>query len=91
MKRASEVVDQFVPVQMLNLPKRRADSDSRTFYRDELDVFRKDLEELTGREIQPAAVQKQIVLHNKLRRLLKKLSDLRKRPTPVLSLSLIHI
>jgi predicted CoA-substrate-specific enzyme activase len=85
MKRASEVVDQFVPVQMLNLPKRRADSDSRAFYRDELDVFRKDLEELTGREIQPAAVQKQIVLHNKLRRLLKKLSDLRKRPTPILS------
>ena len=85
MKRASEVVDQFVPVQMLNLPKRRADSDSRAFYRDELEVFRKDLEALTGHEIQPAAVQKQIVLHNKLRRLLKKLSDLRKRPTPVLS------
>jgi benzoyl-CoA reductase/2-hydroxyglutaryl-CoA dehydratase subunit BcrC/BadD/HgdB len=85
MKRASEVIDQFVPTQMYSLPKLRLEPDSRKFFRDELLVFRSDLEELTGKKISDSDVHEQIVLRNKLRRVLKKFSELRKRITPVLT------
>jgi predicted CoA-substrate-specific enzyme activase len=85
MKRASEVIDQFVPTQMYSLPKLRLEPDSRNFYRDQIHVFRNDLEELTGGKISESDVREQIILYNKIRRLLKKFSELRKRSTPVLS------
>jgi predicted CoA-substrate-specific enzyme activase len=85
MKRASEVIDEFVPTQMYSLPKLRLEPDSRKFFRDQLLVFRSDLEELTGKKISDIEIHEQIVLHNKLRRLLKKFSELRKRSTPVLT------
>jgi benzoyl-CoA reductase/2-hydroxyglutaryl-CoA dehydratase subunit BcrC/BadD/HgdB len=79
------VIDQFVPTQMYSLPKLRFEPDSRKFFRDQLLVFRSDLEELTGKRISESEVHEQILLHNKLRRLLKKFSELRKRSTPVLT------
>lgn len=85
MKRASEVTDQFVPTQMLTLPKLRSESASRAFFRNELGVFQRSLEELAGKAITDDDVRQQVVLYNQLRRLLKKFSDLRKRPTPLLT------
>jgi predicted CoA-substrate-specific enzyme activase len=85
MKRASEVIDQFVPTQMYSLPKLRLEPDSRNFFREELSVFRNDLEELVGRKISDDDIREQITLYNKIRRLLKNISELRKRTTPVLT------
>jgi benzoyl-CoA reductase/2-hydroxyglutaryl-CoA dehydratase subunit BcrC/BadD/HgdB len=85
MKRATEVISQFVPTQMFSLPKLRLEPDSRNFFREELLVFRSDLEQLTGKKISESDAREQIVLHNRIRRLLKKFSELRKRSTPVLS------
>jgi predicted CoA-substrate-specific enzyme activase len=84
MKRTSEVLEQFVPTQLYSLPKLRAETGSRNFYRDEIRAFHRDLEALTGREISAAALHEQIVLSNKLRRILKKISELRKRPAPAI-------
>jgi len=85
MKRTSEVINQFVPTQMFSLPKLRLSPDSRDFFRKELLVFRSDLERLTGKRLFESDAREQIILYNKIRRLLKKFSELRKRSTPVLT------
>lgn len=85
MKRASEVIEQFVPITLLNLPRLRGVETSRTFFREELVHFRNDLAELVGRPISDDEVGAQIVLFNKARRLIRKFSELRQRPNPPLT------
>ena len=85
MKRASEVIEQFVPTRLLNLPKLRSSEDARNFFREELINFKDDLAELTGKPIDEAEVHKQITLYNQARSLLKRISELRKRPDPALT------
>ena len=85
MKRASEVLERFVPVRLLNLPKLRHSKASRGFFRDEIVAFRDDLEKLTGRKISESALRGQIDLYDRLRQQLKKFSELRLRTHPPLS------
>ncbi len=85
MKRASEVIEQFVPTKLINVPKNCDEPSSRRFFRDEILHFKSDLETLTGRTILETDVRSQIVLYNQARRLLKSISELRKRPQPPLS------
>ena len=85
MKRASEIIEQFVPTRLINVPKNRAEPASRRYFRDEIVDFKRDLEALTGTAILDDEVHKQIVLSNQARRLLKQISDLRKNERPALS------
>jgi benzoyl-CoA reductase/2-hydroxyglutaryl-CoA dehydratase subunit BcrC/BadD/HgdB len=82
IKRVSEIINQFVPVKLLSLPKLRALQSSRDFFHEEFIDLRKDLEKLTGNKITDEAIQENIVLYNKLRHILKKISELRKRANP---------
>jgi predicted CoA-substrate-specific enzyme activase len=85
VRRISEVLDRFAPVKLLNLPKNRFDPSSRAFFRRELVELRRDLEKKTGIVIQDEAIHQQILKHNLLRRLLRRISDLRKAPQPALT------
>jgi predicted CoA-substrate-specific enzyme activase len=85
VKRVSEVLDRFVPVKLLNLPKIRTEASSRAFFRLELEDMRRDLESKTGTRITDEAISANIAKYNRLRRLLRKISDLRKLPHPPLS------
>jgi benzoyl-CoA reductase/2-hydroxyglutaryl-CoA dehydratase subunit BcrC/BadD/HgdB len=85
MKRASEVIEQFVPTRLLNLPKLRSSEDARNFFREEILNFKDDLGELTGKPIDDAEVHRQITLYNQARSILKRISELRKRPDPALT------
>ena len=85
MKRASEVIEQFVPTKLLNLPKLRNSTDARNFFRDEILNFKQDLQQLTGQEIEDDEVRHQIALYNRARQLLKKISEFRKRTHPNLT------
>ncbi|MDF2921953.1 MAG: hypothetical protein K0R57_867 [Paenibacillaceae bacterium] len=85
MKRATEVIEEFVPIKLLNLPKLRDKEASRLFFRDEILELKRDLSELTGQEIPDYSVREQIVNYNALRRLIKRISELRKRDDPPLS------
>jgi benzoyl-CoA reductase/2-hydroxyglutaryl-CoA dehydratase subunit BcrC/BadD/HgdB len=85
VKRVSEVLDRFVPVKLLNLPKMRNEASSRAFFRLELEDMRRDLEKKTGTRISDEAIAENILKYNKLRRLLRQISDLRKRPHPPLT------
>ena len=85
VKRVSEVLDRFVPVKLLNLPKLRTEKTSRAFFRLELLDMKRDLEAKTGVTITDEELHVQIVRYNKLRRLLRKISDLRKLRRPPLT------
>ncbi len=85
MKRASEVIEEFVPTKLLNLPKLRASDDARTFFRSEILNFRDDLAQLTGTPIKEEDVSRNIVLYNRARALLKQISEIRKRTNPPIS------
>jgi predicted CoA-substrate-specific enzyme activase len=85
MKRATEIIEQFVPTKLLNVPKNRGEEDSRKFFRTEILEFKRDLEKLTGRRIGDGEVAHQIAESNKARQLLKKISELRKRAHPAIT------
>ncbi len=85
MKRATEVIERFVPTKLLNLPRLRNEPASREFFRDEISHYRDDVAELVGRPVTDAEVSAQIVLYNKVRALLRSFSALRKRPNPPLT------
>jgi len=85
MKRASEVIEQFVPTKLLNLPKLRSSQDARNFFREEILNFKDDLGQLTGKPVQDEEVRHQIVLYNRARSLLKQISEFRKRANPAIT------
>ena len=64
IKRISEVLDRFAPVELLNLPKNRQESSSRVFFRTELEEMRHDLEEKTGTVIRDEDLHDQILKYN---------------------------
>jgi predicted CoA-substrate-specific enzyme activase len=85
IKRTSEIIEKFLPVRLLNLPKMRSREPSRAFFAGEIRAFARDLENLTGRPVMDEDIRERIILYNKLRVLLKRISDLRKLPYPILS------
>jgi predicted CoA-substrate-specific enzyme activase len=85
VKRVSEVLDRFVPVKLLNLPKLRQEASSRAFFRLELEDLKRDLEQKTGQPIRDEDVHAQIVKYNRLRRTLRRISELRKLRRPPLT------
>ena len=85
MRRASEVIERFLPMKLLNLPKLRSSQGARIFFREEIINFKDDLGRLTGRPIQDDEVRHQIVLYNRARSLLKQISEFRKRSNPAIT------
>lgn len=86
MKRVAEAIDHyFTPAESFNLPKMTDREESRNFFRKEMGRFKEDLETLTGEKIPENKLQEQIVLYNQIRRIIKKISELRKRDNPPLT------
>lgn len=84
MKKTAEAIEEFynVPTQLYCLPRERTRETSGSFYQSEVLSFKKDVENLTGKTISDESISRQIILRNKARALLKKISDLRKRQDP---------
>jgi len=85
VKRISEVMERWVPIKLLNLPKLPQEAESRKFFRLEMLDLIQDLEAVTGNKITEQALHDQIVLQNKVRRILKAISELRKKPHCILT------
>ncbi len=87
MKKAVEAIGEFfdVPYQMLCLPREKSRESSRAFMRREVEVFRNDVEGLTGNLVTDERLSEEIVKHNRARLWLKKISELRKRDEPPIS------
>jgi predicted CoA-substrate-specific enzyme activase len=83
IKKVGEAIgDFFAPSDIYILPRMRHKDTSRDYYRTEILNFKEDLERLSGNIVSEEVVRDQIKIYNKVRILLKKISELRKRDNP---------
>ena len=60
MKKAAEAVNRnFIPAEIYNLPRIRDRENSKNYFKEELQAFRKDLEKLTGKKIEDEEIRRQ--------------------------------
>lgn len=86
IKKVSEAIGQFfAPTDIFILPRLKDRESSRRYYRSEIMNFKQDLERLSGNEVTESEIRRQIALNNKLKVVLKKISELRKRNNPPLT------
>ena len=69
---------------LLNVPH-KSDESSAHFFKAELNVFRKSLEQFIGREISDESISEAVQLHNQNRTLIRELYELRKESPPLIS------
>jgi predicted CoA-substrate-specific enzyme activase len=86
MRKTGEAIgSRFVDTSIFLLPRSHTDVSSKEYLRKEVLAFKRDLEKLTGHEIADEEVVRQIQLYNIVRKLIRKISDLRKRNHPPLN------
>lgn len=86
MRATSNAIDNyFKPSHGYVVPRTGDKPSARAFFREEMVNFKNDLEKLTGNKIDDDKVWESIRLHKKLRQMVHKISDLRKRNRPPLS------
>jgi len=86
IKKVAEAANEYhVPTGIYVLPRIKGSENSRNYFHKEILHLKKDLEQLTDRAIDPETVRSQIVLYNKIRKSLRDISELRKRPSPPLT------
>lgn len=68
----------------INLPH-KVTEDSINFFKEDLEIFKRRLEEYSGKEITTSSLKDSIKLYNKTRTLLKKLYELKKVDSPPVS------
>lgn len=86
MRATSNAIDNyFKPSHGYVVPRTGDKASARDFFRGEMINFKNDLEELTGNRIDDNKLRESIALHKKLRQLIHRISDLRKRNRPPLS------
>ncbi|MDF2883397.1 MAG: hypothetical protein K0R54_3954 [Clostridiaceae bacterium] len=90
-KKAYEVLQDYVPVHVMDLPqmKRAKDYD---MWMNEIKLFISKMEELTGNKVTVEALKESIKIVNNKRKALKRLYDLRKfKPSPISGLDVLLI
>lgn len=86
MRKTIEAVDSnFVPATIYNMPRLRNDVESRRYYLTEIENFKKDLESLTGEQIEDSEIRKNIALYNEAKRLLREISSYRKKDSSLVT------
>lgn len=90
-KKAWEILDEYVPVHVMDLPQMKRTKDYN-MWMDEIKTLIERVEELTGNKIAVENLKKAIELCNRKRRALKRLYDFRKyTPSPISGLDSLLI
>jgi benzoyl-CoA reductase/2-hydroxyglutaryl-CoA dehydratase subunit BcrC/BadD/HgdB len=90
-KKAWEILDEYVPVHVMDLPQMKRTKDY-AMWEDEIKIFIAEVEKLTGNKITVEGLKKGIELCNRKRRALKRLYDFRKyQPSPISGLDALLI
>ncbi|APQ77257.1 2-hydroxyacyl-CoA dehydratase [Clostridium botulinum] len=90
-KKAWEILDEYVPVHIMDLPQMKRDKDFKKWGEEINDLIKK-VEEITGNKITVEALKEGIRVTNAKRRALKRLYDLRKyKPSPISGLDCLLI
>nr|WP_153748725.1 2-hydroxyacyl-CoA dehydratase [Rhodovulum strictum] len=86
MRATTQAIDNFYkPARGFIVPRNADRASSRAFFRQEILAFRDELEKLTGTVIRNEDLSGQIRLFNRVRGLIRQISELRKRDVPALS------
>ncbi|ACQ53594.1 double-cubane-cluster-containing anaerobic reductase [Clostridium botulinum] len=90
-KKAWEILDEYVPVHVMDLPQMKRDKDFKKWGEEINDLIKK-VEEITGNKITAEALKEGIRVTNAKRKALKRLYDLRKyKPSPISGLDCLLI
>ena len=90
-KKAYEIMEEYVPVHIMELPQMKREKNYEE-WQDEIKLFIKKMEELTGNKITVERLRETIDLCNRKRRALKRLYDLRKNiPSPISGLDALLV
>ncbi|AVP65802.1 3-hydroxyacyl-ACP dehydratase [Clostridium sporogenes] len=90
-KKAWEILDEYVPVHVMDLPQMKRDKDFKKWGEEINDLIKK-VEEITGNKITVESLKEGIRVTNAKRKALKRLYDLRKyKPSPISGLDCLLI
>ncbi|NFP93287.1 double-cubane-cluster-containing anaerobic reductase [Clostridium sporogenes] len=90
-KKAWEILDEYVPVHVMDLPQMKRDKDFKKWGEEINDLIKK-VQEITGNKITVEALKEGIRVTNAKRKALKRLYDLRKyKPSPISGLDCLLI
>ncbi|HDK7168777.1 TPA: 2-hydroxyacyl-CoA dehydratase [Clostridium botulinum] len=90
-KKAWEILDEYVPVHVMDLPQMKRDKDFKKWGEEINDLIKK-VEEITGNKITVEVLKEGIRVTNAKRKALKRLYDLRKyKPSPISGLDCLLI
>lgn len=90
-KKAWEVLNEYVPVHVMDLPQMKRDKDTKA-WEEEIKALISKIEELTGNKLNVESLKDGIKIANKKRRALKRLYELRKNtPSPISGLDSLLI
>ena len=81
-KKTYEILGDFVPTYVLDLPQKPGSPEARAYFLSELRKFATFMEHLTGTAVSDDALKREIRSANETRRLLHRLFDLRRRDPP---------
>lgn len=84
-KKMYELLGDYVPTYVLDLPQRPDSSEAIEYFLGELEKFKGIMERLTGNKVTVEQLKKEITSSNETRQLLHKLYDLRKANPPLIS------
>lgn len=90
-KKAYEILEDYMPVYVMELPQMKKEKNYEE-WQDEIKLFIKKMEELTGNKVTVDKLKETIDLCNRKRRALKRLYDLRKNtPSPISGLDALLV
>lgn len=90
-KKAWEILDEYVPVHVMDLPQMKRAKDYK-MWEEEIKLFIEKIEEITGNKVTVESLKEGIRIANAKRRALKRLYDLRKlKPSPISGLDALLI
>ena len=90
-KKAWEIMEEYMPVHVMELPQMKREKNFEQ-WEDEIKIFIKRMEELTGNKVTVENLKRAIDVCNRKRRALKRLYDLRKNiPSPISGLDSLLI
>lgn len=90
-KKAWEILDEYVPVHVMDLPQMKRAKDYK-MWEEEIKLFIEKIEELTGNKVTVESLKEGIKIANAKRKALKRLYDLRKhKPSPISGLDALLI
>lgn len=84
-KKMYELLEDYVPTYMLDLPQRPDSPEAIKYFLEELNKFKSVMERLTGNKVTVEQLKKEITSLNETRQLLHRLYDLRKVDPPLIS------